>query len=143
MKKKFAAVSAILALLLVIYIPSAQAAGFHIIDAKTCRSVDKNRDPLEIISEFPAGTETVYCWFSWENALPGSTLKALWYFETQKTHILDYPMKLSVAAEHGACSLHMPEGHPFLPGNYRLNFVMDGKIVRSVNFKVLLADSKA
>ncbi len=117
-------------------IPNAQADNFQITDAKTCQAIDKDRTPLKVTETFPSGTSTVRAWFAWTGGKPGLQITARWYFDMENTLILNYPFTLTRASDKGFVALTMPPGRTFPEGSYHLDFEADGKVVRSIAFRV-------
>ena len=114
---------------------------FEITEAKTCSDVDADLKPVDVSSEFPAGTDHVRCWFSWKNAKRGMKLTARWYNTAEDIHILDYPLTLTRRSDNGIVSLQMSKGKTLPPGSYRVDLATDvrlrSRVVKSVPFTVL------
>ncbi len=58
--------------------------GFQVVDAKMCRKVDAERNPIDTVSAFPEGTGQVFCWFAWKEAKPGLDVVAMWYYASEE-----------------------------------------------------------
>ena len=116
--------------------PAAAAPPFEITAAKMCKQVGPNRNPIGITDSFPPGTRAVHAWFSWKNGEPGFKVVAKWNYASENLRVLDYPFALTRVADHGVVSLRMPPGKSLPTGSYRLDFEVNGKVVKSVMFKV-------
>ncbi len=110
--------------------------GFQIIEAKTCRNVDAERNPLEPMARFPEGTDQVYCWFSWKEAKPGLEVVATWYYASEDLKILSTPVKLTRIADQGVFSLRMPPGKTLPAGDYRVELTAGRRPLSTVTFTV-------
>ncbi|MEI7751994.1 MAG: hypothetical protein WCJ71_07890 [Candidatus Omnitrophota bacterium] len=113
-----------------------EAVGIHITDAKMTTGLDEQLMPLQVTDVFPRTTKLVYCWFSWADATPKMGLKASWNYTIDDIRILLYDVQIPRRAGSGGISLTMPDGKVFPVGAYRLDFIANGKILRSLTFKV-------
>lgn len=119
------------------------AESFEITDARlTALMSTDQKQPAESTSQFPQGTEAVYCWFSWKGAKPGSKLTARWYYTSGDIHILDYSFPLTRISDKGVLSLKMPPGKFLPPGSYRLDMEIKGRVMKTIPFSVLTQGSK-
>lgn len=110
---------------------------FRITDAKMALTVDaERRRPVKITSEFPAGTQTVHCWFAWKDAEPDLPMVARWSYETDHRRIFDSSFALPRLSDRGVVSLHMPQGQSFPPGVYRVDLIVQDHVVKSLWFTV-------
>ena len=107
-----------------------------ITDAKMTTGLDEQLMPLQVTEVFPRDTKLVYCWFSWENAAPKMVMKASWNYTIDDIRILVYDFRLPRRAGSGGISLTMPSGKVFPVGAYRVDFIANGKTLKSVTFKV-------
>ena len=105
-------------------------------DVKMCRGLSETQQPHEVTTTFPAGTEAVYCWFSWQEAPPNTELVSRWTYVTDNLHVLDVPVRLTRDTSSGVFVLRMPAGKPFPGGMYPVELLADGKVIRSVPFNV-------
>lgn len=110
--------------------------GFQIVEAKMCRQVDAERNPLDIVSKFPEGTNQVYCWFVWKDAKPGLEVVVTWYYASEDLKILATPLKLTRIADQGVSSLRLPPGKTLPPGDYRVELSAKGRPLTTVTFTV-------
>lgn len=113
------------------------APSVEITEIKTSLGIDANRRPVDVASEFPTGTNGVYCWFSWKNAPLNLPMKVRWFYTSGDIHILDYPLTLTRVSDNGALSLRMPSGKILPSGSYRLDLEVKGKVIKSISFAVL------
>ena len=109
---------------------------FEITDLKLCRSTDENRRPINVTSEFPAGTHDIYAWFAWKNAEKNQQITAKWEYASEDIHILDTPVTLTRRSEQGVLSLRMPKEKSLPSGTYRLDIEASGKVLKSASFTV-------
>ena len=116
--------------------PKKEAAGICITDAKMTTGLDEQLMPIQVTSVFPRGTKLVCCWFSWDNATPKMIVKASWNYTIDDILILLYDFKIPRRTGSGGISLTMPEGKVLPVGAYRLDFIANGKILKSLTFKV-------
>ena len=115
---------------------------FEISEVKFCRNVDKNRNPGDVTSKFPQGTQTIYAWFSWKNAPRSQKITAGWHYVSEDIHILDTPITLTRRTDQGVLSLKMPKDKSLPEGSYRLDIAADGKVLKSASFTVLPRSSR-
>ena len=116
---------------------SAAEPAFKITDLKICQDVDKDRNPIKITNEFPAGTSAVYAWFAWEGGKAGFQITAKWHYATEDIHILDFPVTLTRTSDRGVIILRMGTGKTLPPGSYRLDIEAGGKVIKSALFTAL------
>ena len=115
---------------------------FKITELKLCQEVDKDRNPVKITTEFPAGTNTVYAWFAWKDAERGLKITAHWHYTTENIAILDFSVALNRSADHGVIMLRMGEGKTLPAGSYRLDIEVDSKVIKSISFTALPPESR-
>lgn len=108
----------------------------EITEAAMSLGIDADGNPVEVTSEFPLGTETVYCSFSWKGGKPGLTVLARWHYTSGDIRILDTTFNLTRVSDRGVLSLKMPPGKPLPAGEYRLDIESKGKVLKSVSFTV-------
>ncbi len=121
----------------------AQEEIFRLASAQMALGADEFRNPVDVTTVFPAGTEKVYCAFSWENAEPNLQVAARWYYTSEDIHILDSSFTLTRRSEKGVTTLTMPKGKTLPPGKYRLDFEIKGKKVHTVDFSVQTPENPA
>lgn len=112
---------------------------FEITEAVVCREVDRERGPVGSASEFPMGTGSVACWFSWKRAPRNLPLQGRWYYVTGDRPILDVPVILTRDSGQGQFLLRMPPGNVLPSGSYRIRFLVNEKVVKTVPFAVAAA----
>ena len=110
--------------------------GVEITDAKMSTEFDNQLMPLQVTDVFPRGTARVFCWFSWDNTLPNTPMKAEWYYALDDVHILTYDFKIPRKKGSGGISLIMPSGKVFPVGEYRVDLVAKDRTLRSLTFSV-------
>ena len=134
-------------LILMLFLSSAartQAASdppLEITDAKTCSSFDAERNPIGVTSEFPAGTGTIHCWFAWKNMRNNPLITARWRYVDEEIPVLDFPITLTRRSGTGITILQMPKNRALPSGSYQLNLESQGKILKTISFKVRLTSS--
>ena len=122
-----------------VQLQAASADPFEITDIKFCQNVDKNRNPIDMTSKFPAGTQVIYAWFSWKNAPRSQKIIAGWHYVSEDIHILDTPITLTRRSDQGVLSLRMPKDKSLPEGSYRLDISIDEKtkkVLKSASFTV-------
>ena len=131
--------AALLFLLAVALIPkvlSPASAQFAITDALLCKDMDKDGNPLETASEFPKDIGKIICWFSWKRAPSNLPINGRWYYLTEDYSILDVSAILPKNSGQGKFSLEMPPGRTLPAGMYRFDFIIRGKVVKTIPFTV-------
>ena len=133
-------------LALTIFVPLVLAAcsgqeGLRITDAKMTTEIIKDTvnqtiTPLEVLNVFPEGTQRVSCWFQWADAPNNAEILAQWYFVNPEIHILDSTFLITKNSGSGGIALTMPLGKKLPSGEYRLDLTTQGKILKSLTFKV-------
>ena len=108
----------------------------RVTDIKMAPSISENLMPLRPSDSFPQGTSRVYCWFRWENAETGSQITAKWHYTSENIDILNYSLAIPRHEGSGSVLLSMPEGKSLPSGSYRIDLVMNNRIVRSREFKI-------
>jgi len=134
-----AGVAFFLFLLAAVSIPkvvSSVPARFSITRAVLCREVGKDRSLVGAASQFPPGTEQVTCWFSWRGASRDFHVVGQWYYVTQDSPVLNIPITLTRNSSEGAFLLRMPPGKALPVGAYRFDFMVHGKVVKTLPFTV-------
>ncbi len=108
-----------------------------ITDAKSCRSVDEDKNPIGITSTFPPNSPEISIWFSWAHAPIDTNAKAVWIYETSGELITEYSLVLEDMAGLGSFSLIRPTTEAGWPiGDYRVYIYLNNKLAKSVSFKV-------
>ena len=108
----------------------------RITDAKMATGLDDQFMPIQAASVFPRDTKQVFCWFSWENAIPKMEMKADWNYEIDDVDILTTNFKIPRRKGSGGISLTMPSGKVLPVGSYRVDIIAKNKILKSLTFKV-------
>ncbi len=108
----------------------------HITDAKMAVGLDDQLMPVQVTDVFPRDTKRVFCWFSWENAIPKMEIKADWNYIIDDVQILAYAFRLPRKKGSGGISLTMPTDKVLPVGSYRIDFIAKNKILKSLTFKV-------
>ncbi len=108
-------------------------------DAKFCRAVDEDQNPIGITSTFTPNTLEIYIWFSWAHTMTGTEAKAVWIYETSGETIIEYSLVIEDMAGLGSFSLTRPITEAGWPiGDYKVDLYLDDKLAKSVTFKVIL-----
>lgn len=109
---------------------------FAITEAVLCREVDRDRGVIGAASEFPKGIDKITCWFSWKGAPPDLHILGQWYYVTQENPILDIPVILTQNSSEGKFLLQMPAGVALPVGVYRFDFIVRGRVIKTIPFTV-------
>ena len=107
-------------------------------DVKMCRGLTDAQEPKDVTTVFPAGTEVVYCWFSWQEAPPNTEVVSRWSYVPDNLQVLDIPVRLTRDTSAGVFVLRMPSGKPLPGGMYQVDLMAHGHILRSIPFNVEL-----
>jgi len=107
-----------------------------ITDAKIVTGVDENLMPLKITDTFPAGTSKVSCWIQWKNAKINTQLLTKWHYVTDDIPVLDYTFTVPKKDGNGSVALSMPDDKPLPRGEYRVELILNKRVLRSVTFRV-------
>ena len=99
-------------------------------------AISENITPLKPTDSFPAGTSRVFCWFKWENAEVDSQIIAKWHYTSENIDILNYPLSIPRRDGSGSVLLSMPEGKTLPSGSYRIDLVLNNRILKSREFKI-------
>ncbi len=110
--------------------------GIRITDAKMATGLDDQLMPVNPTDVFPRNTQRVYCWFSWEGAVPQTEVKADWNYAIDDVHILTYSFRIPRKKGAGGISLLMPTGKVLPVGSYRVDLAVKNQVVQSLSFKV-------
>lgn len=116
---------------------------FKITEAVVSREADGEPGAAGSPSEFPMGTGSVACLFSWEKAPQSLPLQGRWYYLTGNRPILDVPVTLTRGSGRGRILLRMPPGKVFPAGSYQVRFLVNGKVFKTVPFAVAADSSPA
>ncbi len=116
--------------------PSKINADVRITDAKMALGLDDQLMPIDPTEVFPRNTQRVYCWFSWEDAVPQTEMKANWNYAIDDIHILTYNFKIPRKKGSGGISLIMPSGKVLPVGSYRIDLMAKNQVLKSLEFKV-------
>jgi hypothetical protein len=108
----------------------------HFTDAKMAAGVDKNLAPVNVTDTFPQGTTRVFCWFRWKDSDINTQILAKWDYVTDQIHILDYVFFVPRRNGMGSVSLSMPEGKEMPSGTYRITFMLEKHILKSLTFEI-------
>ena len=107
-----------------------------ITDAKMATGLDDQFMPAQVTDVFPRDTKRVVCWFSWENAVPKTEMKAAWNYEIDDVNILTSDFRIPRRKGFGGISLTMPPDKVLPVGAYRIDIIAKNKILKSITFKV-------
>ena len=107
-----------------------------ITEIKMAPAISKDLTPLKPADSFPSGTSRVFCWFKWENAEVNSQIVAKWYYTSENINILNYPFSIPRRDGSGSVLLSMPEGKTLPSGSYRIDLVVNNRILKSREFKI-------
>lgn len=107
-----------------------------LLDVKTAKDVDKNLMPVSVTETFPEGTSKISCWFKWRNAKVNTQVLTKWHYVTDDIPVLDYTFSIPKKDGTGSVALVMPGGKKLPSGSYRIDLVVNNRILKSVNFTV-------
>ena len=108
----------------------------RITEIKMAPAISENIMPLKPADSFPGGTSRVFCCFKWENAEVDSQIIAKWRYISENINILDYPFTIPRRDGAGSILLSMPEGKTLPSGSYRIDLVVNNRILKSREFKI-------
>ena len=128
----------VMALALTSCVTTGSRMALRLTDVKMCRALNELQKPQGVTTEFPAGTEVVYCWFSWQEAPPNTELVSRWVYVTDNIQVLDVPVRLTRDTSSGVFVLRMPTGKPLPGGMYKVDLMADGTVIRTIPFNVQL-----
>ncbi|MDD5429050.1 MAG: hypothetical protein PHI58_07465, partial [Candidatus Omnitrophica bacterium] len=100
-----------------------------ITEMKTAPSLSEDYMPVGATDTFPSGTQKVYCWFSWHNAEANTQIVAKWRYISQNISIINHTFTLPRREGSGSVLLTMPEGKTLPSGSYRIDMVMDKRVI--------------
>ena len=107
-----------------------------LVEAKIVTGVDDKLMPLNATDMFPQGTSKVSCWFRWRDARINTEILAKWHYVTDDVHILDYNFNIPKKDGMGSVTLTMPKGKTLPQGSYKVDLLLNKRLLRSLTFKV-------
>lgn len=110
--------------------------GITISDAKTAASVDENLMPVNVTDKFPQGTSKISCWFKWRDTKVNTQVLTRWHYVTDDIPVLDYQFNIPKKDGAGSVALTMPGGKKLPSGSYKVDLIVNNRILRSLKFTV-------
>lgn len=103
---------------------------------KTTAAITENLMPVKVTDVFPKGTTKIFCWFQWNNAQLNTKIISRWYYATDNIHLLDDTFTIPRKEGSGSILLSMPEGKTLPSGLYRIDLVLEKRILKSLSFEI-------
>ena len=104
-------------------------------DAKPCKDVDQDYNPIGITSTFTPESPKINVWFSWAHTPKGSELKAVLIYKPSNLKVIETSFVLEDMSGQGHFGFTRPEaGWPV--GDYKVDLYFGDKLTKSVSFEV-------